>query len=239
MILLSLTSCGARHKLGMFLSACNGERHINCLDWGKNLYQFKSKLKKEDNYDELVSINGIDANKNELRDDVEMFIDFYFKDKLGYPENYLNFLRQYATMLDTYSRWAPNENLIKHFAKDNQETLNCSFRIGSYYKIHGPKRILQRNQIRYMVLKTATQKTRLDYGFIYPSDGSIPRWQGAARSIFLKRSCHFKIKDYDKVFYSSISGQGNKNINSIRLSLKRFEKKYGTQHREIYKHLLK
>jgi hypothetical protein len=238
-ILVNLSSCRALHKVDMFFTTCSGSKHLNCIDWGKDVYLFKSKLKKLDNYDELTSLEGVDNNGNKLRDDVEIFIDFYFKDKLGYPENYINYLRQYATMLDTYSRWAPNENLIKQFAKDNQETLNCSFRIGSYYKVNAPRQILHRNQIRYMVLKSATQKTRLDYGFIYPSERFVPREPNVATHIFIKKSCHFTIQNYEKIFQSELTHEGSRGIKTIRVDLKRFEKKYGTQYREIYEHLLK
>ena len=237
--LSALSSCGALHKVQMFFAACTGEREINCLDWAKDVYRFKSKLKKLDNYDELASHEGVDKNGNKLRDDVEMFIDFYYKEKLGYPENYLNALRQYATMIDTYSRLAPSKELIRAFAKDNQETLNCSFRLDTYYKIFGPKGILHRNQIRYWILRSAQQKVRLDRGFIYPSEGIMPNLHYAASYVFLKKSCHFPLVNYDRIFQSAISHNGELNINTIRLDLKRFEKVFGTQYRDIYEHLLK
>ncbi|MCR9203409.1 MAG: hypothetical protein NXH75_02450 [Halobacteriovoraceae bacterium] len=230
--LILLFGCDTLNRWQLFGAACKGGE--DCERFKKSLREWEEDLKKRPNYEQLVSEEGIDENKNGLRDDVEIYIDDHLETLKGKHWMAKHPFKMYGAIVEHYSNQPVSKLSREQFRKDLINQINCSSAIVRAENLIGNYRSYIIAKIRYLLLNNRKKKSLFDLGYS-DSIGGFKLPSNAELMVFSQDYCNVDFKtmqEYkDKIF---LWGR-NRTKRGLQIELFHFEKSHGNKYRSRYK----
>lgn len=233
---MSLFSCDTFNRWQLFSAACKGGE--DCERFKKSLREWKEDLKTRPNYEKLISEEGVDENKNGLRDDVEIYIDDHLEALKGRHWMAKHPFKMYGAIIDYYSKVKPTLKSLAMFNVDYQRQANCSDAIYFAEALSGNSMLYIYAKIRYLLLSGHKAKVAFDNGFM-SLRGQTKSLQVPELQILSDHFCNVEFKEMGHYKKRIFTWGGRKTKRQIEIDLMQYEKFHGKKYRSKYEEYLK